>query len=151
VRRLLLILVPILVFIGISFVVARILSAISRERAAATELVRFEARGPLPAALRRVEGCAQRPACAARLRRIVGRVQGPGRVQVLRIDTGTKFGLGSSEGVARVAWTRMGRELPFVQCVRVRRTGDPFSGFAVHILAVSAPIGREASCPRDVV
>jgi hypothetical protein len=34
--------------------------------------------------------------------------------------------------------------------VAVRRTGDPIGGFSLALLAVSAPIGREASCPKRV-
>jgi hypothetical protein len=148
VRRLLIILVPVVVFLGISFVVARVLAALSAERSAATELVTFEGHGATRATVGRVSGCAGRPACVKRVQGIVSRVRGPGEVQILNIVSGTSFGLGGSEGVARVAWTRKGRELPFVQCLLVRRTGDPIGGFAIHLLAVSAPIGREASCPK---
>ena len=47
-------------------------------------------------------------------------------------------------GTGRVAW-RVGRSLPIVQCVRVRRDG-PLTGADVELLSISAPIGREAGC-----
>jgi hypothetical protein len=34
-----------------------------------------------------------------------------------------------------------------VQCVLVRRKGNVFAGTTVSLLRVTAPIGREASCP----
>ena len=49
-------------------------------------------------------------------------------------------------GTGRVAW-RAGDGGPVVQCVRVRRDG-PLSGAGVELLAISAPIGNEASLSR---
>jgi hypothetical protein len=34
-----------------------------------------------------------------------------------------------------------------VQCVLVRRTGNVFAGTSVSLLRLSAPIGRQSSCP----
>jgi hypothetical protein len=41
---------------------------------------------------------------------------------------------------------KAGDRLPVVQCVRVRREGDPLSGYDVRILALGAPIAREGDC-----
>jgi hypothetical protein len=46
----------------------------------------------------------------------------------------------------RVAWRAGTNGLPVVQCVRVRRDG-PLSGATVELLSISAPIGRQSSCP----
>ena len=34
-----------------------------------------------------------------------------------------------------------------MQCVLVRREGNVFAGMTVSLLRVTAPIGRESSCP----
>jgi hypothetical protein len=49
-------------------------------------------------------------------------------------------------GTGRVAWRAGENGFPVVQCVRVRRDG-PLSGANVELLSISAPIGRESSCP----
>jgi hypothetical protein len=36
-----------------------------------------------------------------------------------------------------------------VQCVLVRRRGTVFAGATVSLLRVTAPIGRESSCPSN--
>jgi hypothetical protein len=45
-----------------------------------------------------------------------------------------------------VVWITPGR-LTTVQCVLVRREGSAITGASVTLLRVSAPIGRESSCP----
>ena len=47
-------------------------------------------------------------------------------------------------GTGRVAW-RAGASLPVVQCVKARREG-PLTGGGVELLAISKPIGLDASC-----
>jgi hypothetical protein len=69
-----------------------------------------------------------------------------GEVDILRVDGISGFAPGGRIETARVAWKAAGR-LPVVQCVRVRRTGDPLAGYDTAVLSVSRPIGREASCP----
>jgi hypothetical protein len=69
-----------------------------------------------------------------------------GTVRILRVEGVGGFAIGGRTETARIAW-RAGSRLPVVQCVRVRRTDDPFSGYGVHTLSVSRPIGREADCP----
>jgi hypothetical protein len=54
--------------------------------------------------------------------------------------------LTTETATGRVAW-RAGTALPVVQCVRVRREG-PLSGAGVEVLAISAPIKSDASCPQ---
>lgn len=76
----------------------------------------------------------------------VKRQGGPGKVRILRVDGLSTFAIGGRTEDVRVAW-KAGDRLPVVQCVRVRRSGDPVSGYDVRVLRVSPPIGREADCP----
>jgi hypothetical protein len=85
---------------------------------------------------------AERDAVITAIEKQVG---GGSRVEVVRLDAPTRFALTSRTGVARIVWKTQSR-LPTVQCVRIRRSGDPLSGFDVSVLAVSRPIGREQSC-----
>jgi hypothetical protein len=68
----------------------------------------------------------------------------PGDVQILTYDPSVQVALTNRTGMGRVAW-RAGKSLPIVQCVRARRDG-PLTGGGVELLAISAPIGREAGC-----
>jgi hypothetical protein len=70
----------------------------------------------------------------------------PGDFEVLRIDQPKPYEPSSRRAVVRVVW-RTGTSLPVVQCVLVEREGSALSGFDVHALRISRPIGREASCP----
>ena len=69
-----------------------------------------------------------------------------GDVRILRVDGVGGFAPGGRTETGRIAW-KQGDGLPVVQCVTVRRAGDPISGYDVAVLRVSAPIGREADCP----
>lgn len=143
-RRLLLVAVPALVvFLAISFVVARWLMTENRERDLVTELIRAQARGDAPAVLRRLAACDD--ACAARVRAFVPRVAGAGEVRIVRVDSDTAYSLGDREGWTRVVWAReTGGETtrPVVQCVRVRRNRSPLTGRSVSLLRLTAPLPR---------
>ena len=52
-----------------------------------------------------------------------------------------------TEGTARVAWNTSSYGLPIVQCVKVRRGGNPISGLKVELLVVSRRIASDAACP----
>jgi hypothetical protein len=133
------------VFLGISLMLARSLSATGTERSKVTEIAEAQARGDAQAVLRRTPACAQEPACAAATDAFVARLKRPGNVEILQYRPSVQLPLTNAVGTGRVAW-RAGDGLPVVQCVRVRRAG-PLSGATVELLSVSAPIGREASCP----
>ena len=45
-----------------------------------------------------------------------------------------------------MAWAA-GSSLPIVQCVKVRRAGNPISGLRVDLLVVSVRIPSGADCP----
>ena len=142
------IVVALLAFVAISAGVARQLGATSAERNAAVATIKDEARGDGPGLARRIRGCAADGGCAARVGALAARLRTRDRVRILRYDGLGGVSLGGRHGVARVAW-KAGTRLPVVQCVRLRRTGDLLSGYRIHVLALSAPIGREAACPKN--
>ncbi|MGI8595142.1 MAG: hypothetical protein ACR2ML_12405 [Solirubrobacteraceae bacterium] len=132
------------VFLATSALVARVLAARSDERAAAIAVIKAQVRGDRGEVLRLLDGCRPRPACATRVRRTVARLRRSIPVDVLNVsDPG--ISLGSRTGATRVAW-RTGSELPVVQCITARRTGNPLAGYEIALLDLSAPIGREAGC-----
>jgi hypothetical protein len=134
------------VFLGISFMLARSLSATGAERSKVLEIAEAQARGDARAVLRQMPACAREPACVAATEAFVRKLERPGEVEILQYRPSIQLPLTSAVGTGRVAW-RAGRDgLPVVQCVRVRREG-PLSGATVELLSISAPIGREASCP----
>ena len=132
------------VFLGLSFLLARGLSAASTERGKVSELLAAQARGDAGAVLAQLPACRAEPACAQVTRARVARLRRPGRVQILNYEPSTRLSLTRRTGTGRVAW-RAGESLPVVQCVRVRRDG-PLTGGSVEILAVSDPIALEGSC-----
>jgi hypothetical protein len=70
-------------------------------------------------------------------------------VQVVNYNASAGFSIGSTTGVARVAWIA-GGSLPIVQCVEVRRAGNVLTGQAVQLLALSARINGGANCPAKL-
>jgi hypothetical protein len=137
------------VFLLISAVLARIFSADSAQRSAIITILQDQARGDTNALISRIQGCESNAACRERAAYNAAHLKQPGQVSVLTLQTaagGLTFG--NSEGVARVAW-RIGSGLPIVQCVRVRRAGNPITGLHVELLAVSKRIPSESDCPRS--
>lgn len=145
-RRLLVLVLSVVAFLAISAGLARIFSAGNDERDLTVGLIKAQARGDTPGVLARLPGCRASRACRVRITAQVGRLRTAGRLRVLRVDMPSSFTLGSRTATARIVWEAGGR-LSTVQCVRLRRTGDPLSGFEVRALVLSAPIGRESSCP----
>lgn len=147
-RRLyiLLIVLGVLAFLGISAILARVYSADNGERSALTGLVQAEARGDTIAVIARIENCARQPACTARAAALTAALRHPGQVQVLQIVASTGFNVVSTTGTARVAWQVDG-SLPIVQCVVVHRAGNAVSGLHVELIKVSPRIKSDADCP----
>jgi hypothetical protein len=146
-RRLLLLVSAIVVFLLISALLARVLSANGAERDAVVKLLNAQARGDAGAVRSQVSGCDAGSPCETKLSAVAARVRRPGRVLVLSYEAASGFSLGGTSGIARVAWRTDTQVKPVVQCVSVRRTGDPISGLGIELTAISAPIGNEASCP----
>ena len=135
-------------FLAVSAALARVLSANGAERAAIVDLLAAQARGDADAVVRRLHGCAADPACRAAAAANARALRSPGAVELVRLDPSTSFSLGGgATGVARVVWRTPARTT-VVQCVRVRRGGDVLGGLTVELLALSAPIARDGSCPR---
>jgi hypothetical protein len=136
------------VFLGVSAGLARIFNADASERSAVTDLIRAEARGDRAAMIARIEGCAVSAACRERAAADAGALMHAGNVSVLELDSGIGFGLGGAAGTARIAWEIVDSTKPIVQCVRVRRTGNVFSGFRIELLEISPKIKSDADCPK---
>lgn len=134
------------VFLAISVLLARALSATGTERGKVRELAEAQARGDADAVLAQTPACAREPACAAATRAFVPGLKRSGEVEILQYRPSVQMPLTNAVGTGRLAWRAGIDGLPVVQCVRVRRDG-PLSGAAVELLSISAPIGREASCP----
>jgi hypothetical protein len=143
VKRLVLIVVAVTAFLGVSVIVARWLSADTDERGQVVELLRAQARGDADGMLRRL--ACRDAACVAVVRANARRLRGHGELKIPLYQSGTAHALRSRTKPTRVVWFTPGR-LTTVQCVLVRRTGNLFAGASVTLLRLSAPIGRESSC-----
>ncbi len=134
-------------FLVISALLARVFSANSAEQSAITALVQSEARGDANAIVGEVTGCRADAACRQRAATNAAALQHAGSVSIIQLQPSTSFSLGGTEGTARVAWNVGSYPLPIVQCVRVRRGGNPISGLKVELLVVSRRIASDADCP----
>jgi hypothetical protein len=140
------IVVAIIVFLVISALLARVFSANSAEQSAITALVQAQARGDVNAIISEIRGCRTDPSCRQRAAVNAAALEHPGSVSIIQLQPSTSFSLGGTEGTARVAWD-VGSSLPIVQCVKVRRAGNPISGLSVELLEVSRRIASDAACP----
>jgi hypothetical protein len=136
----------IVVFVGVSSLLARVWSADGAERSSITSLVKAEASGDDAAAVARILGCRTDAACRARVAANIAALRRPGNVTIIQIQPSTGFSLTSTLGTARVAWS-VGSSLPIVQCLRIRHAGDVLHGINVELLKVSARITTDADCP----
>ena len=144
-KRLLLIAVAVVAVLAISFVVARWLNADTDERGQVVELLRAQARGDANAMLRGLDDCRD-AACIAIQQANARRLRDTGAIKIALYQSQTAHALRSRTKPTRVVWFTRDR-LTTVQCVLVKRTGNVFAGVSVSLLRLSAPIGREASCP----
>ena len=135
----------VVVFLTISLLLARGLSGAGVERAKTLDVLEAQARGDADGVLARLPACRRVPACVSVTRRRVRRLKRPGEVEILAFQPSARLTVTRATASARVAW-RAGEGLPVVQCVRVRREG-PLQGGEVELLAISAPIDRQGSCP----
>ena len=138
------VLLAVALFGGVSFLVARWLSTDGTERAKVERLLEAQGRGDVDAMVREIDDCFAD--CQARLGRLAKQLRKPGEdLRIARYDSDTSRALGEARGPTRVVWF-LGDDLPTVQCVDVRREGNPLTGPTVTLLRLSAPIGREAPC-----
>jgi hypothetical protein len=132
------------VFLGISFLLARSLTGEGAERTRVFDVLRAQARGDAGAVLDQLPACSREPACAQVTRDRVAQLKRPGKVQILNYRPSIRVTMTRRAGTGRVAW-RAGTSLPVVQCVKALREG-PLTGGGVELLAISKPIGLDASC-----
>jgi hypothetical protein len=135
----------VLVFLAISALLARWLSAENDERDKDLALLQAQARGDVAVMVALIAGCHQSAACIATQANNARTLRRAGAVKILSLKSGTAYSLTGATGTTRLAWTVIGR-LPVVQCIGVRRTGNPISGIRITLLSLSAPIQNEANC-----
>ena len=143
-KRPLLIVTAVLATLVVSVLVARWLNNDTVERGRVEQLLRAQARGDA-AGMLRVLHCPD-AACVELVRANARRLRGRGDLKIALYQSQTAHALRSRTKHTRVVWFTPGR-LTTVQCVLVRRKGDVFAGTTVTLLRLSAPIGRESSCP----
>jgi hypothetical protein len=144
VKRLLLIAVAVIAVLAVSAFVARWLNNDTVERGKVVELLRAQAKGDAAAMLALVD-CPD-SACERLIRANARKLRGHGELKIALYQSQTAHALRSRTKPTRVVWFTPGR-LTTVQCVLVRREGNVFAGTSVSLLRLSAPIGRESSCP----
>jgi hypothetical protein len=141
--RILLIGAGVVVFLVISGLLARFLSVENLERDDVLGLLQSEAAGNAGQMFHQLHGCTA--SCQAIVRADATRLRGAGAVKILAYQSGTAFALTGKTGQTRVAWKLAGR-LPDVQCVTLRRGGNPISGINVTLLRISRPIPLTSDC-----
>jgi hypothetical protein len=144
-RRTAILLVGAVLVLAGGALLARYLSAENVERDDILMVLQAQARGDAARELALLDGCRSRLSCAATVRASANKLKRPGAVEILSIKSPTAGSLTGATGTTRVAWTVIGR-LPVVQCVAVRRTGNPLSGIEISLRSLSAQIGGEAEC-----
>ena len=137
-RLRLLIALGVLVFLAISFDLARWLSLENVERSDIIRLLDAEIRGDAASMFAQLHDCT--PSCRADVRYDATHLRKPGSVEILAYDSGTAYVVTSRTAFTRVAWKSTRQSLPVVQCVVVARRGNAISGLTVTLLRVSEPI-----------
>jgi hypothetical protein len=135
----------VVVFVAISALLARFLSVENDERDKDLALLQAQARGDAAGMIAQLSGCGRSSVCVTVVRANARSLQRSGAVKILSLKSSTAYALTGATGKTRIAWTVIGR-LPVVQCIEVRRTGNPISGIRVKLLTLSAPIPNEADC-----
>jgi hypothetical protein len=137
-RRRLWIALAVLVFLAISFELARWLSLENIERQDVTALLVAEAHGDRRAILSDLHDCTA--ICQADVRFNAAHLKQPGKVLILAYTSPTSYALSSTTGLTRVAWKSSREQIPTVQCVTVARRGNVISGLHIRLLRVSRPL-----------
>jgi hypothetical protein len=147
VRRRLLIALGVIVFLVLSALLARFLTSDNLEREEDVALIEAEARGDAAGMISKLDGCRENPSCVALQRKNASnpRMRRAGAVKVLSLTSATANSPTGATGKTRLAWTVLG-QLPVVQCIEVKRSGNALTGVHVALLSLSAPINNEADC-----
>jgi hypothetical protein len=137
--------IGILLFLGLSVLLARYLAVENTERDDVLAVLRAQAAGDASGVIERISGCATHPGCVAEAHRNATSLRRPGPVKILSLTSHTAYAVTGDTAPTRVAWTVIGR-LPVVQCVTVKRTGNFLTGLSIVLLSVSKPISNEGDC-----
>jgi hypothetical protein len=143
-RAKLIIVVGVVVFLAISFELARYLTTENRERDAVYALLRDQAHGDANAMLKRLTACDAR--CRANVQVNARKLKRPGDVKILAYTSSTSYAVAGASGPTRVAWTIVDRQLPVVQCVDVHRGGNVLTGTTISLRRLSLPIDNTGTC-----
>src|SRR5262249_55627250 len=104
----------VIVFVGVSVLLARAFNADGNEGSAITSLIQAEASGNPNGVISQIRDCSQSASCRALARRNAETLKHSGSVSILQLQPSTGFSLTSTLGYARVAWN-VGGSLPRVQ------------------------------------
>ncbi len=137
--------IAIVLFLGLSVLLARYLATENTERDDLLAVLRAQAAGDANGVIERISGCRARPGCVAQARQNAESLRRPGSVKILSLTSHTAYSLTGATAPTRVAWTVIGR-LPVVQCVQVRRSGNFLTGVSVALLSLSKAIPNEGDC-----
>src|SRR5205807_4870013 len=109
-RRILLIVVGVVLFLAVSALLARFLSTENTERDRDLALIQAQTRGDVNGMLDRLSGCREHPACVASVRANASnpRLRRAGAVKILSIKSATAYSLTGATGKTRLAWTVIG-------------------------------------------
>jgi hypothetical protein len=137
----------VIVFLAISALLARYLTSDNLEREDDVALIEAEARGDATGLISKLSGCRENPSCVAQQQKNASdpRIRRAGAVKVLSLTAATANSPTGATGKTRLAWTVLG-QLPVVQCIEVKRSGNALTGVHVALLSLSAPINNEADC-----
>ncbi len=133
----------VLVFLALSFELARWLTLENVERTDILDLLSAQAHGDAASMLTQLHGCTV--SCREHVRTDARALKRPGTVLILADHSATSYTLTGATGFTRIAWKVAGR-LPVVQCVTVLRTGNVITGLDVRLLRVSLPIPSTSDC-----
>ena len=137
-RRRLWIAAAVIVFLAISFELARWLTLENAERSDIISLLTAQARGDRAAMTAQLHDCT--PACMADVRFDASHLRSRGAVEILADQSQTAYAVTSATGFTRIAWKTSKQPLPVVQCIVVERSGNVVSGLTVRLLRVSRPL-----------
>jgi hypothetical protein len=144
-RHILPIVLVLVVFLILSAMLARFLSAENVERDDVLAALEAETAGREQVLFSKLSGCRVVPDCVSDVKWNATHLRRSGSIKIVSLTSATAYSLGGATGHTRVAWVVIG-ELPVVQCLNVKRTGSFFTGISVSLLALSKPIPNEGNC-----
>jgi hypothetical protein len=139
------ILLVLVVFLILSAMLARFLSAENVERDDVLSVLQAETSGNEHALFSRLSGCRTVPDCVSDVKWNATRLRRSGSIKIVSLTSATAYTLTGATGHTRVAWVVLG-QLPVVQCLNVKRTGSFLTGISVSLLALSKQIPSEGNC-----